>query len=104
MVKIPINVTSEGVFVMKLRLMMERNCFETMDRDLKQPSGLSSPFRILVKMRSHNSSGKYEYLFVAVAVLLFGTLDLDVAAAIVSLLRKQFNIVLRLSVSLCKEG
>jgi len=55
-------------------------------------------------MRSHNSSGKYEYLFVAVAVLLFGTLDLDVAAAIVSLLRKQFNIVLRLSVSLCKEG
>jgi CRISPR/Cas system-associated endonuclease Cas1 len=85
-------------------LVMDKNYFETTERDLKlsrrettDRSEASIPYSSILlnmllspsslrnlKMRSHNSFGKYEHV-AAAAALLFGTLNLDddAAAAIV---------------------
>lgn len=62
------------------RLMMERNCFETVERGWRVRWW---PPLISLKMCSHKSSGKYEEDGFGAAVVLGGTLDLDDGAAIV---------------------
>ncbi|KAL5073026.1 hypothetical protein RYX36_012010 [Vicia faba] len=83
-------VSSVTVREIRIRLVIERNCFETAERDLK----LSLSLLRDLKINSHKSSGKHEHVAVLFVILLFSRFfAVAVAGAAVFLLFGGFDLV-----------